>query len=104
MDTKEQVEKWEVGPLTLSQGIEQRAVLIKGVDPFAGGYICNAASARAERIVRDHNERAELIAALKEFLSSGIEFDDSRMGYVVMQVDRRTIAEARALLDKVNKQ
>lgn len=36
--------------------------------------------------------------ALREVLKSGVEFDDKRMNYVVMQIDRDTLNQARAAL------
>lgn len=57
--------------------------------------------ALAERIVSDHNDAlalAALVAALKEILNSGVEFEDERMDYVVMQVDKLVLAAARAAI------
>lgn len=41
---------------------------------------------------------AVLTNALEEILNSSIEFDDKRMGYVVMQIDRAAIKYAQAAL------
>lgn len=43
-----------------------------------------------------------LYEALKELLNYGVEFDDSRMTYVVAQVDRESIADAKAALALVD--
>lgn len=56
----------------------------------------------AAQIVRDHNALPTLYEALKEILNYGVEFDDSRMGYVVAQVNREAIADARAALALVD--
>lgn len=91
MDTQEKVEKhWEAMGRGLYRG---------------GAWVTSTTSDDvADGLATKLNERAELIAALNEFLVSGVEFDDPRMGYVVMQIDRDAIKDARALLDRVNKQ
>mgnify|MGYP001572096835 CR=1 FL=1 len=43
-------------------------------------------------------DNAALVAVLRELLASGVEQDDPRIGYVTMQVDRPTLAEARRVL------
>jgi len=47
-------------------------------------------------IVRAERERDEARLVIREFLASGVEHDDPRMDYITMQVDRVTIAAARA--------
>ena len=42
---------------------------------------------------------AALEAALLNVIGSSFEFDDARIGYVTLQVDRGDIGHARALLD-----
>lgn len=42
----------------------------------------------------------KLVKAAEEILNSGVEFDDSRMGYVVMQVDRDALTALRKALGK----
>lgn len=39
-----------------------------------------------------------LIEVVKAFISSGVEFDNPGVGYVVMQVDRWKLTEAKALI------
>ena len=48
---------------------------------------------RAERAERERDE-ARLV--IREFLASGVEYEDPRMDYITMQVDRVTIDAARA--------
>jgi hypothetical protein len=43
---------------------------------------------------------AELEAALRELVISPIDFDDARISYVSMQVDRNALEAARALAEK----
>ncbi len=41
----------------------------------------------------------QLEAALREFVDSPAEFDDERISYVTLQVDRATLRDAHQLLD-----
>lgn len=45
----------------------------------------------------------QLFEALKEILNYGIEMDDSRLGYVCVQIDRDAIEDARAALALASK-
>lgn len=62
--------EWELGPLMLHGGVECKDVLIKGVDRFAGGYVCNAMAKHAAQIVADHNSKALLVEAASNALKS----------------------------------
>lgn len=68
----------------------------------------------AAQIVRDHNEHQllsaerdglrevnkQLVEALREIVvGSGVEFNDARLDYVVMQVNRAAIADANDALE-----
>lgn len=46
----------------------------------------------------------ELVEALAEMLTYGVEMDDERIGYVTAQLDRVTIDRARAALAKAMRQ
>lgn len=52
----------------------------------------------ADFLVSRVNTTTALYEALKELLNYGVEFDDVRMSYVVAQVDRGAISDARAAL------
>lgn len=43
-------------------------------------------------------ERDHLRGLLREFVHCGVSFDDARISYVEMQVDRRLLADAKAAL------
>jgi hypothetical protein len=60
--------------------------------------------ANGNLIVRAVNFHEELIELLSEFLKCGVEFDDERMNYVVMQIDRQLLKDARAALAAVEAQ
>jgi chromosome segregation ATPase len=49
-----------------------------------------------QRIVELERERDEARDVLREFLASGVEHDEPRMDYITMQIDRATLAAARA--------
>lgn len=60
-------EEWELGPLSISSGVRCYDVLRKGVNRFAGGFICSAAEQDANQIVADH-ARAALVPRLEAAL------------------------------------
>lgn len=43
-------------------------------------------------------ERDALAAALRELMNWGVEFDDERLGYISVQVDREAIKDAQRVL------
>lgn len=45
----------------------------------------------------------KLLAALKELLAFGVELDDPRLTYVVAQVDRNAITDAKALITEIER-
>jgi len=53
---------------------------------------------RAEGYAAGLQRGAEIAEALQEIVNSGVEFDDPRMRYVLMQVDRGALADARTAL------
>ena len=63
-------ETWETGPLMLHGGVECKDVLIKGVDRFTGGYVCNAKVEHAEQIVNDHNQHAALVQQRRSLIDA----------------------------------
>lgn len=54
--------------------------------------------------VADHRAVGLLVTALKEFLLSAIEFNDTRLSYVTMQVDRDAIKDAQDALAAVGQE
>lgn len=88
---------WEIGPQSGSVRPSSELVLANG--NVNGGYvICEVfgsdRAANAE-LIRAAPEMAEVLRAL---LNSGVEMDDARIPYLVMQVDRGDIRAARELL------
>jgi hypothetical protein len=58
---------------------------------------CECFRCRSLRDLLDARARAkELETALREVMAWGVEHDDPRMDYITVQVDRVTIAAARA--------
>lgn len=54
----------------------------------------------ADRLLQQANERiAELKAALRDFADSPAEFEDARISYISVQVDRGALQTARELLE-----
>lgn len=91
---------WEIGPQSGSVRPSSELVLTNG--NVNGGYvICEVfgsdRAANAELI----RAAPELADALRAILSGGVEMDDERIPYVVMQIDRDDIKAARELLATV---
>lgn len=88
---------WEIGPQNGS--VRPRSELVLANGNVNGGYvICEVfgsdRAANAE-LIRAAPEMAEVLRAL---LNSGVELNDVRVPYLVMQVDRDDIRAARELL------
>ena len=77
--------------------VTQRRELGSQYDELNDKLGCVQGTATAE-IERLEAERDALREAVQEFLNSGVELDDPRMGYVIMQVDKDAIKQARAAL------
>ena len=58
---------------------------------------------RAQAYARLFAKAPELLTILKNMLCWGVEFDDSRLKYVTVQVDRWVVEDARVLLDEIDR-
>jgi len=75
---------------------EARRRIRGGIEFYHRSNLLFSPFIQAEIVILDYID--ELTAALRDITNSGVEMDDERIDYVVMQVDREALAEARRLL------
>lgn len=89
------------GPLAqrIAAALSARDAEIERLRRWQGGLAATTVAWSEQHLSRD----AEIKEVLEGLIHAGVEFDDERMHYVVMQIDRDTLAAARALYGKVSK-
>jgi hypothetical protein len=105
-DEKATARPWELGSKVFHQGVDCREVSSPAAGgKWGGGYIGAFAEADAELIVTAVNERDELVAEVgrlkawvRNILDSGVEFEDPRLSYKTMQIEKRDLEEGLELI------
>ena len=75
-------------------------MMVSCSDPDCPAYTIIGMGPRAWNTRAPDPTLTDLLEACKELVGSGVEMDDARIGYVVVQIDRATLEFAREAIAK----